>query len=256
MALNAKPLILYDNRYLDGTPTATDTDTGFDVLNIRDLRTYTFWQAAAAGTKYLTVDCGEAQSADALAIVGHTLGTAEASIWVQYSPDNWVHAYEAMSEYQPPNDKAFLQPFTSVSARYWRVKITTASVKAKLAVCLLGERLTFEQYCSGAFDPDAQAPVAAANVSDTGNLLGVDISYHQRTVSAQFQRTTASWATGTFLPAWEAHLSLLKPFMWAWDIENHATEVYFVRIAPGSALAMPYNGSRRTLTLSLQGVRE
>ncbi len=49
------PMILSDNRFLDNTPTATDTATDFDVNNIGDLRTWTQWKAASAGTKYLTV---------------------------------------------------------------------------------------------------------------------------------------------------------------------------------------------------------
>ena len=47
------PVILADNRFLEGTPTATDTATGYDVLHIRDLRTFTSWKGATAGTKYL-----------------------------------------------------------------------------------------------------------------------------------------------------------------------------------------------------------
>jgi len=56
MTANAKPLILADNRLDNGTPTATDTAAGFDVLNLKDLRTYTYWQALSFGTKYITVD--------------------------------------------------------------------------------------------------------------------------------------------------------------------------------------------------------
>jgi hypothetical protein len=54
----ANPLVLYDNRFEDGTPTATDTAAGYNVLNIRDWKTYTFWKGTAADPMYLTVDCG------------------------------------------------------------------------------------------------------------------------------------------------------------------------------------------------------
>lgn len=48
----------HDNRFLDATPTATDTDAGsqYDVLNVRDLRPYTRHRFAGPGTKYITVD--------------------------------------------------------------------------------------------------------------------------------------------------------------------------------------------------------
>jgi len=48
------PIILYDNRFEDGALSATDTESGFDVNNIKDLRPHTFWKAASYGTKYIT----------------------------------------------------------------------------------------------------------------------------------------------------------------------------------------------------------
>lgn len=49
------PVILSDNRFADGTPTATDAASGYDAVNVKDLRPYTFWKALAQGTKYITV---------------------------------------------------------------------------------------------------------------------------------------------------------------------------------------------------------
>jgi len=48
------PVILYDNRFEDGALSATDTESGFDVNNIKDLRPHSFWKAASYGTKYIT----------------------------------------------------------------------------------------------------------------------------------------------------------------------------------------------------------
>jgi hypothetical protein len=48
------PIILYDNRFLDGELTATDTADGSHVDNIKDRNADTFWKAASAGTKYIT----------------------------------------------------------------------------------------------------------------------------------------------------------------------------------------------------------
>ena len=54
----ANPIVLYDNRFDDGTPVATVTEGGYSVLNIRDWKTYTFWRGDATDPTYLTVDCG------------------------------------------------------------------------------------------------------------------------------------------------------------------------------------------------------
>ena len=48
------PIILYDNRFLDGALTATDTASGFHVDNIKDRNADTFWKAASYGAKYIT----------------------------------------------------------------------------------------------------------------------------------------------------------------------------------------------------------
>jgi len=255
MASNEKPIILYDNRFEDGTPTATDTETGYDVANITDLRTYTFWKAASSGTKYITVNCASAKSADALGIVGHNLYTASATISVESSPDNseWT---ERLAGFVPPSDRALLKRFTSVSAQYWRVKIVTASVQAKIAVIILGVRVTMEKYPLAPFDPMPQSIVAQQGISDEGNLLGVTIEFIDIQIQAQFSNLTPSWVTNTFVPAWDVHLSLCKPFFWAWDVENHATEVYFVQILARSALSMPYEANRRSLALAMRGMKE
>ena len=50
----SNPIILYDNRFADGALSATDTESGYDVNNIKDLRAHTFWKAASPGTKYIT----------------------------------------------------------------------------------------------------------------------------------------------------------------------------------------------------------
>ena len=119
------PIILYDNRLTDGTPAATDTAAGYDILNILDLRTYTQWKAASSGTKYITIDCGSAKSADCLAVIGHNLYTAGATVSVESSSDNatWT---QRLAGFTPTSDKAFMKLFVSASARYWRIKIINA----------------------------------------------------------------------------------------------------------------------------------
>ena len=90
------PMILYDNRFLDGIPMATDTSEGFSALNVVDLKTFTFWQAGEPGYEDIAVDCGAAKSADALGIIGHNLGTVQADISVESSDDGdtWTQALE------------------------------------------------------------------------------------------------------------------------------------------------------------------
>lgn len=254
-----KPVILNDNRFDDGTPTATDTDSDsqYDVLNIKDLRTYTHHKFAGSGTKYYTIDCGSAKSADALAIISHNLKTANATVSVEYSSDNFsADVNVALSGFTPSDDKAFLKLFTSQSARYWRIKIVTASIVVWLGVAIVGERFIFERYPVAPFDPQPEKIISKTSISNTGNLLGSVIQYIEIQIEVSFKHLTPSWAANTFRPIWDAHLSQLKPFFWAWELDNHSDEVYFGQITEGFHLKMPYDPVRRSLTLKMRGVKE
>jgi hypothetical protein len=255
MAYNAKPIILFDNRFDDGMPSATDTASGYYAANIRDLRTYTWHQFAAAGTKYYTIDCGEAKAADCLGIRGHNLGTAAASVSVESSANNldWT---ERLAAFNPANDRAILKTFTSASARYWRVKIVTADTAAQCAVLMLGTRLTMEKWPSGNFDPAQEKPVSSSRLSQQGHLLGVLIDYVEIEIAARFQRLSPTWIETYFRPAWDNHIHYGRPFFWAWDITNHPSEICYARIADNYSLSMPYDPVRRSLTLDMRAIKE
>lgn len=255
MAINAKPVILYGNVLSLGTPTATDTETGYSVLNLLDRRTYTFWQADSHGTKYLTIDCTTAQPCDALGIMAHNLYTCSATVSVESSTNNtdWT---ERLPGFTCADNTAVLKQFTSASARYWRVKIVTAAIAPQMAVVYLGAALTMEYYPQSGFDPYNEKPVTTASISESGNLLGINNAYIAKTITASFKQLTPSWVTNTFKPAWDAHFKYGYPFFWAWDLTNHASEVDFARLKTGNALALPLDPIRHSLTLAMEGVVE
>lgn len=257
MAANAKPMILAENRLLDGTPTATDTATGFDVLNLRDLRPFTYWQANSSGTKYITVDCGTAKAADSLAMIGHNLYTADADVSVECSADNFAaETIEALAAFTPTSDRAFLKTFTERTKRYWRIKIVTASVAAKIGVLLLGSRLDFPRYPVGNFDPTPEKVNGIAARSKAGHMIGATLKNVSYSIRADFRALLPSWIDGTFRPLWDSYLSQLTPFFFSWDNENHPTDCRFVTIPEGFTLAMPYDPYRRSLSLQMEGIKE
>lgn len=253
----ATPIILYDSRFLDGTPTATDTAAGFSVLNIRDYRAYTFWKAASAGTKYITVDCGTAKSADCLAIIGHNLKTANASISVESSADNitWT---ERLASFTPSTDRAFLKTFISASARYWRVKIVTASVVPYLAVAFLGVRLTFPYPPDTPYVPYKETVEAETLQGKTGHILGSVIRFKPIEISAKFSNLTRTWVMNNFKPFWDNHASDFKPFFWAWDIDTYPDMVFYVSIDEGMSYEMPMSvlSYIDSIELKMKGIKE
>lgn len=257
MPANAKPCILYDNRFLDGTPTATDTATGYSVLNITDLRPFTWWQANASGTKFITINCGGEKSVDSLGIIGHNFYTATATVSVESSTTGaWAgEEVQRLAGFTCTTNKAVLKTFASASAQYWRIKIVTGAIAARIAVCILGVRLDFERYPMQGFDPCPETVNGIAARSQNGYMIGATIENVGIQIHAGFQRLTSTFITN-FRTAWDAHLSQLKPFFWAWDTVNHASEVYFVSIPEGFKLSMPFDPYRRSLPLTMQGIKE
>ena len=259
MALNAKPILLFDNRFDDGTPTATSEATGFPIENAFDLREYMFWKATDNATQYLTIDCASAKSADALGIMGHNLNTVGATVSVEYSTTGaWGgEEVEALAGFEPTDDTALLKVFTTAEKRYWRVKIAGSSAAPYIGVLILGERLTMEKYISGgSFDPQPERPVSETVINDAGHHLGTVLDRTEIVINASWRNLIPAWVDSTFRPAWDDYLSQLKPFFWAWDITNHADEVHFVRLARNFRLSMPYTPTRRSLTLTFQALKE
>jgi len=257
MPINKKPIILTDNRFLDGPISVTDAAEGFSVDNIKDYRIYTRWKAASTGTKNISVDCGAGVSkeADCLAIIGHNL-SPDATLSVLSSDDDVTYTTR-VDKFTPAQNKAFMKTFPIIEARYWRIQIiATDPLIPYLAVVMLGTKLIFERYLQSEFDPFFETIEAESQRSKTGNLLGNTVNFISKRIKASWGQLTPSWVQDEFKPVWDNHLSQLKPFFWTWDITNHPDEVYYVKIPDNFTLFMPYDPVRRSLTLEMEGIRE
>lgn len=232
------PIILYDNRFKDGVPSATDTAAGFDVLHIRDLRPYTLWRAANSGAKYLTVDCGSAKSADSVAIISHNLQTASASVSVESSADgdSWT---ERLAPFSPESDKAFLKLFTPTTARYWRVKIVTETLAAQVGICMIGARLDFPFPADTPFIPYSIGVEADSSTSKAGFPLGSVIRYKPIHITPRFSVLERTFVFGAYKEFWTAHYSELRAFVWAWDLGAYPDDVFLVWAAESPTFEPP-----------------
>lgn len=253
------PIILYASRFLDGTPTATDTASGYNVLNIIDYKTYTLWKAASVGTKYITVDCGSDKSADALGIISHNLYTANATISVESSTDNFAaNVTERLAGFIPTSNNAFLKPFTSATDRYWRIKIVTAAVVPYLAIAMLGEKLLFPYAPDVPYIPYSEGIEVESSKSKGGNLLGSIVQYKPIEISARFSTLTRTWVINTFKPFWDNHASDLKPFFYVWDNDIYPQFCFWVKAKDSSKYQMPVTilDYVDSIELEMEGIKE
>lgn len=230
----ANPIILADNRFLNGTPTATDTAANYNVLNVRDGKTFTSWKAASSGTKYITVDCGTAMSADSLGIAAHNLFTADADVSVESSANgtDWT---ERLAAFTPTSDRALLKTFNSASARYWRLKIVTASVASQIAIAMIGARIDFPYPPDAPFAPVRMSVEGEISTSKAGVMLGYLVRYKPVSIKARFTNIGRTFVDNTFYPFWRDWASELFPFFWVWDITPYPFDVRFVRLSEKSS---------------------
>lgn len=224
------PIILSDNRFLDAAPTATGTAAGFNVLHLRDLRPYTFWQAAAAGTNYITVNCGSVKPADCLGMISHNLFTAGALVSVETSPDG-ISWSPRIAPFTPTSDRAFLKPFVSVNAVWFRIKIVTADVAPRIAVAMLGKRLEFPFPPDSPYVPYTESTEEESTISKAGHCLGTVVRYYGIEVNPSFSWPTREWLETVWLPFNNSVARSRKYFFYAWDLERYPDLVFFVKSA-------------------------
>lgn len=248
------PIILHDNRFADGAITATGV-TDDTRLYIIDGRPYTWLVFPSSGTKYITVDCGTAKSADALGIIGHNFATSSATVSVESSADNntWT---QRLAGFTWASNRALLKTFTTASARYWRIKIVTASVAPAVAVVMLGSRITFPCSPDSSFTPFSESVEVDSNDSKNGQALGSVVRFFPVAIKPTFSNLTRTWVEGTYRPFRENWSRYRKYFFWAWDVDTYPTQVFYVQDVGQYAPAVSVLDYYDKLALDFKGVIE
>ena len=251
------PIVLADNRFLDGTPTANGTLSGFSVLNVRDLKEYMSWRQTGVTTSYLTVDCGASKYADALGIKKHNLGTAVASVSVD-SSENGTDWTQRLAPFTPSNDKAILKTFTPAAGRHWRVKVASTAMAADIAVCLLGEAITFPFSPEGPYVPASNNIEAETARGKTGTILGTIVRFKPYRINPRWNTVPRTFVEDTFLPFWNDYASNLAPFFYGWDLTAFPSDVRFVSVPADHSFETPVSvlAYYDSITLPMEGVVE
>lgn len=249
----SQPKIFYDNRLDDGTPVASTTATGdYDVLNVRDMRPYT-WHKGTALPFTITVDCGSAKTADYWAVYGHDLNTQAADIELRGSTDNFAASNVLIDSLTPADDEPFLREFNQASYRYWRFTVPAgATANPSFAILMVGDKLTLPVFVNEGFDPIGVKLVGNINRSQKGHPLGRVIQYEDWEQNLNFPLVTWAWLRSTWEPAWINNLRS-KPFIFSWEHDNYAGEIRLVNIQ-GQYLTPHKAGAYADLVFTIAGV--
>ena len=257
--MNAKPIIAWDNALLkSGVTLAASTEAlGYPAANLGDWRPYLAWKGAGAAEQWLKVDAGAGNTlaVSCLGLSGHDLKTQGVSnLALKYS-DNGTDWADCLAPFNPADDKTLLKTFPVQARRYFKLVIPAGYASPpRIGVWLLGGYLQMPVYPELGFDPDGRVKESETQQSRGGHYLGAVERYTRLQLRVGFRHLSPTWGESEWKPFYTAHG--LRPFFWAWEIENHADEVYLVRLARPE-LALPYEaGSWRSLDLALEGIAE
>jgi hypothetical protein len=261
---DAKPIIAYNNLLANPLVTLTASDESLgSVENIRDWRTYTRWGGVGTfpGATTLLIDCGSTQIVSCFGIVGHNLfSKGFTSVGVQGSPDgmSWtLLTWGSLGTFEmtPTSDGAIFRKFVqSYQFRYFMLSFSAPGPARdfEIAIVYLGDCVQFPEYILPGFDPDGRKIITESSVSQQGNLLGIVRKYANRDIIADFGELENDWVETNLFP-FEA--TWPQPFIWAWDVTNHADEVYLVRSAKPDILH-PTVDNLRNVQLEMIGVKD
>lgn len=245
----AMPGFFYDNLLNDGVPVASSTATGFDVLNLGDLRPYSFWKPTTLPAT-VTIDCGVARVADFAAVYRHDLNACDCIIEIRGSEDNFSSSDELLARLEPQSDDPFVLPFDAATYRYWRISIDGVD-EPTLAIVLIGEALRLPRRQVLGFDPVARSARTMTNQSAGGYPLGKVTAFEEWRQKVALDVVQWAWLRDTWLPAWREHLRD-EPFLYAWDSTDHPTELYLVT-SSGEFAAPTLGGDKCSFEVEISG---
>ena len=257
----ANPLILHENILANASATLTVTvaeAAGFPAANINDWRMGTAyrWKNSTNALVYIDLDAGAGNTlaADTVFVGGHNFNTMGNSFRVYADEDTDVSppTTALSSSMVPTDDLPFGETFTSTDARYWRLRISTASGAQQAGIITLGRRIDYEAGALPDLDPYQRSSNVEPFINNNGSPIGVNVRSKTKTFNMNYGGGDPGMTkTGFFAPA--AGISFddsflphavdsAKPFWFAWNIAVDASEVYLCRI-DGPSVSMPFVGT-------------
>lgn len=198
--------------------------TGFPLAAIVNPATYERYTPSAMPAT-INCDAGAAVAVDYVAIAAHNLGTKAATVYLESSTDNV--AWTTRLTMTPTDDTTIIGLIASVSARYWRLRITGATAPT-IGVVYLGQVLTMPRNIYGGHTPITLARVTAVRptLSESGQWLGATQERKGFKTSFAWKNLTAAWYRANFDP-FVATNPRARPFFIAWRPKTFPAETAY-----------------------------
>ena len=202
---------------------ASATSANVSGFNEGNLTVVYLDEADYAETKYKT--------ANGYSIFNHNFLTADATVSLEYSSDNFATVItEASAGFIFLSNKGHLKTFTQVVANYWRLKMVTASVVPYLGVVWIGPQMEFPNPQKTPLVLRNEQPILETTRARKGQPLAIVRSYILLTIKVKILMITTTWFDANFLPFWDDHASNGSSFPFAWDATEEPDLISWVKI--------------------------
>ncbi len=240
------PMILWRNVLAEGALVASSEAPDGFAENALGPQTFDYWTPTAVPAT-LAVTLAAAEACDACAIFGHTLGSAGATIEVQYdSGSGWTTVATAT----PTTNEALLFIFPSVTAAQWRIRITGAV--ASISIAMIGKRLvvpTGVQTGYVTLDMALRVEMIASQ-SVTGQFFASRVNRKGAMTSIALATQRRTWIEGD-ASSFITHFNEGRTFAWASAPELLTRDLGYCRRA-GGVLAATYDAGAIYGELSME----
>ena len=233
----------------------TSTSTGdYALANMTNNLEVNRWKASSSATQNFIYEGTTTKEADYIAIAGHNLNTAGATLTLQASSSTaFAGEQSTLFIEAPSNDRVFLKEFTSPGQgiKSWKIILSGQTTACHISICSLGTRTELD-YITPPFDPYGQEIKAQTNLTNGGYVTGIHTQYTERQMNIFLSNKTTS-IYNKVKTWWETHQ--LKNFFVAWDITNDSTNIWLMR--GDEKFNNPISVDQyRNITLSLIGRKE
>jgi hypothetical protein len=228
------PIIGYQNLVTASNITATTEDTSYPATNLANPATHLIWRSGAgspSSDEHLTVTLDTPEDVDYLAIARHNLGSSQATVSVEASPEDPASPQswdEIISERLLPDDGPVIFRFTkrSYTAVRLRIQDSLAAVPVTpfVAVMYVGALLVMQRRIYVGHTPMKYGrSISVANHrSISGNFLGRIVLSESRSSHAEFKNLTPDWYR-TYLDPFILSAQE-NPFFFAWRPGTYPNE--------------------------------
>jgi len=104
-----------------------------------------------------------------------------------------------------------------------------------------GVKIQFEYPPETPYTPYAETAAADVERSKNGHILGVSTYNPVLNLQAQFGLVSRTWLDAYYIPFWQNHARLFKPFFFVWDLDTYSADVFFVSIGDDASLETPFS---------------